>query len=170
MHSRVGRLAPRGLRWRLAGWVALVTLLCTGIAFVAVYRGTGTQLRNQVDRELGVYAGELSHDVVRADAATRDRLAQAATRYVLDQPFTAGSTLLFVTVPGAGTSSNRPELFAAGPAPDNGETAAAQAAEGRLSAGLLTAPSGYTTLRLPDIGKLRVLKRTLRTPSGLHAT
>ena len=68
MRSRVGRLAPRGLRWRLAGWVALVTLLCTGIAFVAVYRGTGTQLRNQVDRELRVYAGELSHDVVRADA------------------------------------------------------------------------------------------------------
>jgi two-component system, OmpR family, sensor kinase len=168
VRSPLSRLVPSGLRWRLAGWVALVTLLCTGIAFVAVYRGTGTQLRNQVDRELGVYAGELSHDVVRADAPTRERLAQAATRYVLDQPFKAGSTLLFVTVPGAGTSSNRSELFA-GPAPDNGETAAAQAAEGRLSAGLLQAPAGYTTLVLPDIGRLRVLKRAVRTPSGLGA-
>ena len=43
------RLSSLGLRWRLAGWVALVTLLCTGIAFVAVYSGTGTQLR-QADR------------------------------------------------------------------------------------------------------------------------
>jgi two-component system OmpR family sensor kinase len=169
VRARLGRLAPRGLRWRLAGWVALVTLICTGIAFVAVYRGTGTQLRNQVDRELGVFGGELSHDVTRADARTPQGLAQASSRYVLDQPFNAGSTLLFVSVPGAATSSNRSELFA-GPAPDNGETVAAQASEGRLSAVLLTAPSGYSTLKLPDIGKLRVLKRTVRTPGGLHAS
>jgi two-component system OmpR family sensor kinase len=170
MRLLVSRLAPRGLRWRLAGWVALVTLVCTGIAFAAVYRGTGTQLRHQLDGELGVYATDLSHDLTRADEArTSQRLARTATRFVLDQPFNAASTLLFVTVPGIGTTSNRSELFAP-PAPDNGETAAAQAQEGRLSAGLLMAPPGYTTLALPDIGKLRVLKRTVRTPAGLHAT
>jgi signal transduction histidine kinase len=157
------------LRWRLAGWVALVTLACTGIAFVAVYRGTGTQLRHQVDRELGLYAGELSHDIVRAGASTPRLLARAANRYVLDQPFNAGSTLLFVNVPGGGTSSNRSELLA-GPTPDNGETPAVQAKEGRLSAKLLTAGPGYTTLSLPDIGRLRVLERSVRTPAGLHAT
>jgi two-component system OmpR family sensor kinase len=169
MRSRLSRLAPRGLRWRLAGWVALVTLACTGIAFVAVYRGTGTQVRHQVDRELGVYAGELSHDIMRADATAPRLLARAANRYVLDQPFNAGSTLLFVNVPGGGTSSNRSELFA-GPTPDNGETPADQANEGRLSAKLLTARPGYTTISLPDIGRLRVLKRSVRTPAGLHAT
>jgi two-component system OmpR family sensor kinase len=170
MRSLVSRLAPRGLRWRLAGWVALVTLVCTGIAFAAVYQDTGTQLRRQVDRELGVYANELSHDLTRADEArTPQRLASTATRYVLDQPFSAGSTLLFVTVPGMGTTSNRSELFA-GPVPDNNETAADQANEGRLSLRLLMAAPGYTTLALPDIGKLRVLKRTVRTRAGLHAT
>jgi two-component system, OmpR family, sensor kinase len=170
MRSLLSRLAPRGLRWRLAGWVALVTLVCTGIAFAAVYQDTGTQLRHQVDTELGVYANELSHDLTRADEArTPQRLARTATRYVLDQPFNAGSTLLFVTVPGVATTTNRSELFAA-PAPDNNETAADQANEGRLSMRLLMAPPGYTTLALPDIGKLRVLKRTVRTPAGLHAT
>jgi two-component system, OmpR family, sensor kinase len=170
MRSLVSRLAPRGLRWRLAGWVALVTLVCTGIAFAAVYQDTGTQLRHQVDTELGVYANELSHDLTRADEArTPRRLARTATRYVLDQPFNAGSTLLFVTVPGVDTTSNRSELFA-GPSSDNGETAADQANEGRLSARLLMAPPGYTTLALPDIGKLRVLKRTVRTRAGLYAT
>ena len=35
-------LAGVGLRWRLAAWVAVVMLVCTGITFVAVYRGTGS--------------------------------------------------------------------------------------------------------------------------------
>ena len=165
----MSRLAPTTLRWRLAGWVAIVTLACTGIAFAAVYRGTGTQLRHQVDHELGVYAGELEHDVARTNAATPKLLAAAARRYVLDQPFSAGSTLLFVTVPGLGTSSNRSELFG-GPAPDNGETAADQAGEVRLSAQLLTVKEGYTTLSLPDLGRFRVLRRTVSTPGHLQAT
>jgi signal transduction histidine kinase len=169
MRALMSRLAPTTLRWRLAGWVAAVTLVCTGIAFAAVYRGTGTQLRNQVDRELGVYAGELAHDLTRTDAATPKLLGAAAKRYVLDQPFSAGSTLLFVTVPGVGTSSNRSELFA-GPAPDNGETAAEQAGEGLLSAQLLRVKEGYTTLTLPDLGRFRVVRRTVSTPHGLHAT
>ena len=46
------RIVPAGLRWRLTGWIALVTLICTGIAFAAVYRGTGAQLRSQIDNEL----------------------------------------------------------------------------------------------------------------------
>ena len=169
MRKRMSRLAPRTLRWRLAGWVAAVTLICTGIAFAAVYRGTGTQLRHQVDHELQVYAGELDHDLTRSDAPTAKLLAAAAQRYVLDQPFSAGSTLLFVTVPGVATSSNRSELFA-GPSPDNGETPAEQTAEGRLSAQLLTVKEGYSTLNLPDIGRFRVIRRTVRTPAGLHAT
>jgi signal transduction histidine kinase len=169
MRTALSRLAPTTLRWRLAGWVAAVTLICTGIAFAAVYRGTGTQLRNQVDHELRVYAGELSHDLIRTDAATPKLLSEAAKRYVLDQPFSAGSTLLFVTVPGTGTASNRSELFA-GPTPDNAETPAEQLREGRLSAELLTVKEGYTTLNLPDIGRFRVIKNTLRTPRGLGAT
>jgi signal transduction histidine kinase len=169
MRALMSRLAPTTLRWRLAGWVAAVTLICTGIAFAAVYRGTGTQLRNQVDHELRVYVGELSHDLSRTNAATPKLLAAAAKHYVLDQPFSAGSTLLFVTVPGEGTSSNRSELFG-GPAPDNGETAADQAAEVRLSAQLLTVKEGYTTIALPDIGRFRVVKQIVRTPGGLHAS
>jgi two-component system, OmpR family, sensor kinase len=168
MRALISRLAPTTLRWRLAGWVAIVTLVCTGIAFAAVYRGTGTELRHQVDHELGVYASELTHDLARTDAATPKALAVAAKRYVLDQPFSAGSTLLFVTVPGVGTSSNRSELFT-GPAPDNGESAADQAGEVGLSAQLLTARDGYTTLSLPDLGRFRVLRRAVRTPGALRA-
>src|SRR6266480_4006305 len=56
-----GRLARVGLRWRLAAGVVAVTVLCTGITFVAVYRGTGTQLRRQIESEIAEDAGEPGH-------------------------------------------------------------------------------------------------------------
>jgi two-component system, OmpR family, sensor kinase len=165
------RRASLGLRWRLAGWVAVVTLACTGVAFVAVYRGTGTQLRHQMDQEIAGDSGELAHSVALAHSSSPARLAAAARRYIADQPFAASSTLLFVVVPGPGTTSNRPELFDDGP-PDNGETAAAQAEENRLSEQLITVHDGYSTLTLPDVGNLRLLKRvTLPAgPSGPRVT
>jgi two-component system, OmpR family, sensor kinase len=161
------RLSRLGLRWRLAGWVTLVTLACTGIAFVAVYRGTGTQIRHQIDQEIAGDSRELAHNLGLANAGTSRALSEAATRYVRDQPFSASSTLLFTLVPGAGTSTNRPELFARGGAPDNDESPAQQREEDRLSARLLTASNGYSTIELPDVGDLRLLKRRVGLPGGL---
>jgi two-component system, OmpR family, sensor kinase len=157
------RLAAIGLRWRLAGWVAVVMLICTGITFVAVYRGTGTQLRHQIDQELAGDASELARAVTSSDDRSPRGVARAANRYMRAQPFSASSTLLFTIVPGVGTITNNPELFAQA-APDNGESAAVQAQENRLSAQLVTAHDGYSTLRLPDVGDLRLLKHTVSIP------
>jgi signal transduction histidine kinase len=88
-------------------------------------------------------------------------VAAAAGRYVRGQPFSASSTLLFAVLPGIGTRTNQPELFHH-EAPDNGEKPSEQAQENRLSAQLLTVHDGYSTLTLPDVGDLRVLKRTVR--------
>jgi two-component system OmpR family sensor kinase len=159
------RVVPAGLRWRLAGWIAAVVLVCTGISFVAVYRGTGTQLRRQIDREIAGDAAELAHNLAISGRRSPTQVARAATRYVHDQPFSASSTLLFVLVPGAGTSTNRPELFG-DPKPDNDETQAEQEQENRLSTQLLSVPDGYATLVLPDVGNLRLLKRAVKVPGG----
>jgi two-component system, OmpR family, sensor kinase len=158
-----------GLRWRLAGWIAVVTLICIGIVFVAVYRGTGTQLRGQIDREIGGDASEFAHNLTVSRARTARALSQAGARYVRDQPFSASSTLLFAIVPGAPTSTNRPELLSRS-APDNGETVAEQGQENRLSARILRAPEAYSTLPLLDVGNLRLLKRLIHVPGGLSAT
>ncbi len=165
----IRRAVPAGLRWRLAGWFTLVTLLCTAIVFVAVYRGTGTQLRRQIDRELHGGAAELAHNLMAAHAHTPAELSRAATRYIDDQPFGASSTLLFVIVPGAAPSTNRPELFGY-PPPNNGETIAEQDQENRLAARLPVAPDGFTTLLVPDIGNLRLLKRAVRVASAITVT
>ncbi len=117
-----GARRPLSLRWRLAGWVALVVIASPAITFVAVYRGTGTQLRHQIDSEISGDADELAR--MRSPPRSRARSGSCATRpprYIREQPFRASSTLLFVTIPGAGTVTNRPELFGSAK-PDNGET------------------------------------------------
>jgi signal transduction histidine kinase len=165
------RLSDTGLRWRLAGWVVLLVLLCLGIAFVAVYRGTGTQVRSQIDRELTGDASGFQHSLALADPRSAAEAAGDATRYVGGQPFSPSSTLYFALVPGAPTSTNVPELFEDG-RPDHGETVAEQDREDRLAANLLHAGDGYSTLALPDVGSLRVFKRTIRlasVPTASHA-
>jgi signal transduction histidine kinase len=169
MRSLAGRLRPAGLRWRLAGWVALVTLTCTGIAFIAVYGGTASDVRRQIDQELQGDARAFSSALEQSREDADGGLAAAASGYVRDQSTGASSTLLFVQLPGHATVSNRPELF--GPqTPDEHETLAQQARENLIAHRLLAAPAGYSTLAAPDLGHLRVLKRLLRVRRGVAVT
>ncbi len=167
--STFARIVPAGLRWRLAGWIALVTLICTGIAFAAVYRGTGAQLRSQIDSELSGDAAEFAHNLTSAKVRSPAGIRRLAGTYVNNQPFSASSTFLFAIVPRAGTATNRPELFAHA-RPDNGETESEQAQENRLSRQLVSVPPGYATLVLPDVGNLRVVKRTVHVRGGPRVT
>jgi signal transduction histidine kinase len=169
MGPAFARIVPAGLRWRLAGWIALVMLVCTGITFAAVYRGTGTQLRGQIDHELSGDAAEFAHNLTSSRVRSPAEVKRLASTYVHNQPFSASSTFLFAIVPGAGTATNRPELFARA-RPDNGETQAEQAQENRLSKQLVSVPLGYTTLALPDVGNLRVVKRTVHVRGGPRVT
>ncbi len=145
-------------------------LICTAITFVAVYRGTGTQLRHQIDHEIAGDASELSHVMSSSKDRSPRGLAQAASGYIRAQPFSASSTLLFAVVPGAGTSTNRPELFDHHAVPDDGETLTEQTQENRLSKQLVSVHDGYSTLGLPDVGDLRLLKYTVSIPGGPRVT
>ena len=164
MPFKLDRLARLGLRWRLASLVVLLILVCMGVAFIAVYRGTGTQVRSQIDTEIAGDARNFAHNLKLAHAHTPQQVTQAASRYITSQPFSANSTLLFALIPGAPTATNRPELFHP-EAPDHGETSAEQVQENQLAAQLSTLHTGYATLMLPDVGDLRVLKRTVALPS-----
>jgi two-component system OmpR family sensor kinase len=177
---------PTGLRWRLSASVAAVVLICTAISFLAVYRGTGTQLHHQVDREI---AGDLD-ELARAVSITDRRpqgAAAAARSYMLGQPFSASSTLQFAILMRAGsaakggsrsaeaqssgseTIANRPELFGQ-VSPDHGESAVEQVRENGLSQQLLSVHDGYSTLSLADVGDLRLLKRTLTLHGGARVS
>lgn len=161
------RLASVGLRWRIAGWTVAVILVCLGIAFIAVYRGTGSQLRDQIDSEIRGDATDLTAALTSSEESSPGELAARATAYARSRPFSSSSTLMFVLVPGRATSTNQPELFHAD-GPDNGESTTQQEQENRLSAALLVAPPGYSTLVVPDVGNLRLLAHTfaVRGPEG----
>jgi two-component system, OmpR family, sensor kinase len=166
---RAKRFSGGGLRWRLTAWVAVVMLLFAAVIFVAVYRGTATQLRHQIDRGLAGDAGEFSHNLELLDEDSPQALAEAATRYVHDQPFGASSTLLFAVVPGVGTSTNQPELLG-NVGPDNDETVAEQDQENLLAHRVLRAHDGYSTVDFPDVGDLRLLKRRVSIDGRLGVT
>jgi signal transduction histidine kinase len=157
------------LRWRLGAWVAFVVLASCAVTFVIVYRGTGRELRHQIDREIEGEASEFSQVLASSDERQPRQLARRATRYIRGRPFIASSTLLFAIVPGAPTSANRPELFAH-TGLDNGENTIEQAQENQLSARLLTVHDGYSTITLPDVGGLRLVKRSFTLPDGLRVT
>ncbi len=156
---------PTSLRWRLAVWVALVVVVSSGITFFAVYRGTGTQLRRQIDSEITGDSGEFAHALSASGARTPAAMLSAARTYVAGQPFNTSSTVLFARVRGAGTATNTPELFGNHP-PDDGESVAVQEQEDRLAHQLLAAHDGFSTLNLPDVGYLRLLDRPVRILGG----
>ncbi len=169
MSAVLQRLWSIGLRWRVAGMSTVVVLVCLGTAFVAVYRGTGSQLRRQTDAQIASSAHSLAVALDSEHADSLRQLTTAATRYVRNRPFSSSSTLLFVRIPGAETATNRPELFHI-ESPDEGESVAEQAQENRLAGRMLTADRGYSTLPLPDVGNLRLLKRSLALTLDGRAT
>src|SRR5437588_8493008 len=111
VNKRRRRLLPVGLRWRLTAWVAAVMLASAAVVFIVVYQGTGTQLTNQIERDIAGDTTQLAQAVRESRAQDAKAVSTAAARYVRAQPYTASSTLLFALVPGAHTVSNHPEVF-----------------------------------------------------------
>jgi two-component system, OmpR family, sensor kinase len=149
-----------GLRWRLTAWVAGVLLLSAAVIFVVVYRDTGDQLRAQIDRDIAGDVGQFRQSLVPLAGQTPSEIAVAARRYVHAQPFRTSSTLLFVLLPKAATTSNDSELFGS-PRPDDGETVVQQARENVLGRQLLTPRTGYSTRMAPDVGMVRFLEHRI---------
>jgi two-component system OmpR family sensor kinase len=158
----MGRGGARSLRWRLTVRVAVVLVAAFGVTYFAVYRGTGTQLQGQIDRELAADTTAFAHSVGPGGAQGGPaELAEAGRRYVAAQPFRATTRLLFEQVPGQPTQSNEPELLGlTGTAADEG--ASEQRLENQLAGRVLAAPLGYSTLRAPDVGNLRLLVVAVR--------
>lgn len=157
---RIRPRLPGSLRWRLTAWVAAVMLVSAAAVFAVVYDDTGAELRTQIDRDITADSGQLAQALTPLQGASSSQLAAAAERNVRAQPYRATSTLLFVLVPGAPTVSNHPELFGGSP-PEDGETQAEQARENRSGEQLLAPRNGYSTRSVPDVGRVRVLERSV---------
>jgi len=158
--SRRSRFAA-SLRWRLVAWVAGVLLVAIGVLLAAAYDDTGTQLRSQIDHDIAGDATQMSQALSLVPAASAPRVARAAGRYINAQPYSASATLLFALVPGAAPASNHPEVFST-PFREVGETPDQQAQENAQTRALLIPRLGYSVLTVPDVGRMRILERSVR--------
>src|SRR4051794_6005699 len=59
----IDRLRATGLRTRLAATIAAIILAAAGATFVAVYRGTGAQVRSQIERDLATETASLEAQI-----------------------------------------------------------------------------------------------------------
>ncbi len=157
---RTRSLLPAGLQWRLTAWVAGVMLVSAAAVFFVVYNDTGSQLRGQIDRDLRGDTAQLAQALTAVPGRSAVEISAVATRYIRSQPYSATSTILFAVAPGAPIASNHPEVFGSSLV-DPGETAAEQALENAAARSLLIPHDGYSTRRVPDIGSVRILERTL---------
>jgi two-component system, OmpR family, sensor kinase len=130
-------------------------VLAVGASFIAIYSGTGRQLRSQLDSELRARANAFAESLPR-DADDRDELEASARRYVTHQPFKASSELLYAKLANGPVVTNEPELLGLSGGQDPLESPETQAEEADQAKRLNDAPAGLSTVKAPDVGDLRV--------------
>ena len=157
-------IARTSVRWRLVAWVTGVLLAVSAVIFAVVYEQTGRELRAEVDQDVAGDVAQLSQAVKSVRASSPEALLAQMGAYLRGQHLNAGSSLLFASIPGHGSTSNPPQLLGS-PVPDDGETAAEQADENAMARTLLVAPTRITTQRAPDIGDVRIDERLVRVGS-----
>ncbi|MEA2437106.1 MAG: two-component system, OmpR family, sensor kinase [Thermoleophilaceae bacterium] len=133
----------RSLRWRLTALIGAVVVLSVGATYVAVYRGTGTQLRNQIDRELRADAQSFGRAGVPPGSPAGPEVERAARAYTSSQPFRASSRLLIVALPGRAPISNEPDLLTRVPR-------------------VAVTKSGYSSVDVQGFGSLRLYQEAVK--------
>lgn len=132
-------------------------MLAAATTFVAVYRGTGARIREQIDSDLSSQSSALGAQLYRGEGTRPADLLRRARRSIAAQPaFAASSHLFVVRVRGAGIATNEPELLGLGQRSTKEETRADQATERGEAAAILSAPPGLSTVQLEDAGTVEL--------------
>ncbi len=134
------------LRTRLALTFAAILVAALGTAFIATYRGTGTQVRSQIDQGLGQDASAFEQRIP-PDAVKPQVIAKAAQQYLDDQiSFGVSPRLYAVPIAGGTMVSNLPELSPSEGSAAIGRDVAGPRRESTAARALQTAKLGYSTV------------------------
>lgn len=188
-----------GLRGRLALSIAVIMAVALAVTYVAVYRGTGADLREQTDNDLSREVDSLAASLGAPPATGPRGYAVRAERLVSAQPFGPASRLIAISIPGGGTVTNQPELLGL-PAPGLDPVTAtddrSSSTDSRSSSDdhsddrsddehrdesngdddhesarrLLRSAQGFTTVGVEDAGEVRLLTRVTELRGGPAAT
>jgi signal transduction histidine kinase len=141
-------LLPRGLRAELALAIALVTVLATVATFFALYSGTTSRLRAQIDSQLITQRREWQQLTSGSDLSSPGGLQRAASRFIASQRYHAEALVIAVQAARGAAVTNQPEILA------REEARQQSAPEGT---DLLNAPIGFTNASIAEAGNMRVL-------------
>jgi two-component system OmpR family sensor kinase len=150
-----------GLRARLAATIAGLVLFALGATGIAVYRGTGSDIRGRIDGELRRVGQAFAQAVTPAEGTVpSSAMLAAARRYIAAQPFTPSGELLVATA-GRRRVTNEPELLH--PRTDRDEGPSDRAREAAQATLLRHRPLGYSELDVVDVGRVRLLTLGVRS-------
>lgn len=141
-----------GLRAELALAIALVTALVVAASFVAIYSGTSSRLRAQIDVQLRTQAAEWRQFTAGADIATPAALQRTAQQFIAGQRYHAESLIIVVQVTAGHAVSNDSEVLAREEARERSRHEAS---------GLLDAPVGLADVPVAEAGNMRVLTQPI---------
>ncbi len=108
---RERRLVPGGLRAQLALAIALITALALGLTFLAVYRGTGSRLRDRIDEDLRTQVAEWEQLRAGADLSTPAAVERTARRFIAAQRYHPASRIFVIDVAGGTPVTNQPRIL-----------------------------------------------------------
>ncbi len=165
--SRLG-----GLGVRLAIAIGAIVVLAFAGTFVAVYRGTGARVHDQIRTNLHSSAATVRGELL-ADGVPTPGAAQALARTAIrGQPAFGPSSLLFlVQVPGHPPVTNEPELLGNAPrSAGTDETPADVHREAGEARSLLAAGPGYSTTHLEDAGSVELYGEPVALAGGSKAS
>ena len=102
---------PGGLRARLAVAIALITALALGLTFLAVYRGTGSRLRDRIDEDLRTQVAEWDQLRAGTDLSTPAAVEQTARRFLDAQRYHPAARIFIIDVAGGTPVTNQPRIL-----------------------------------------------------------
>lgn len=174
--------ARPGLRGKLALAIALVLLVALGITYIAVYRGTGSELSSRTDDELAQEVDRISTRLANVPAEGPKAYTHRANTITSGEKFGPNARVISISIDKGGTATNQPELVEPGIDRQDGETHSGDGGEHgdddksheldekkEDARRILTSPPGYSTIEIEDVGKVRLLTREVELPGGVGA-
>lgn len=156
-----------GLRGRLAASIAVILLVALSVTFVAVYRGTGADLRGRIDDDLEREVASLARSLDQGAPPPAPQLRKRAQRLIRARPFGPTARVLSISIPGAGIVTNQPELLGLRPGPAREGHEAEEREQARM---LVSAPPGFFDVEVEGAGDVRLLTRLTPVGGGGVAT
>ena len=151
-----------GLRLRLTLLVTATLAAALGAVFLVTYRGTGEDVRSQIDQDLRRDASSFDVQGVPFDLVKRRQIETAIRDYVDGQPsFGVSARLFAVRLTDGPVVTNEPELLGLAKPLGEKPTRAEAARRRRDARGLLRARPGYSTHRTSEAGTIRLFTTPL---------